>query len=182
MFSRSLILSVVCSAVVLPSMAFATPMPNTIVVQDKAVVPVLKKEVIRKVGGQDATRHVEATIFEVTNKGKDVVAREVEFNDDQQQFSDKQLSIPVLKKGGVIVPTSKIELTTTVTQDGQILSQNKQIDAEGVEFKNNQVEPIKRTLKLNETKGVDATKKVSHVVTTKDGEKTRDLLIIDDNQ
>lgn len=170
------------AALSLSTFALAKPMPYTITVEDKAVVPVLKKEVIRKADGQDATRHVEATIFEVTNKGKDVVAREVEFDDDQQQFSDKKLSVPVLKEGGVIVPTSKIELITTVTQDGQVLSQNKVIDAEGVEFKKSQVEPIKRTLKLNETKGVDTTKKVSHVVTTKDGEKTRDLLIIDDNQ
>ena len=144
----------------LSTFTMAAPMPHTITVEDKAVVPVLKTEVIRKVAGQNATRHVEATIFEVTNKGKDVVAREVEFNDDQQQFSEKKLSIPVVKKGGVIVPTSKIELNTTITQGGEVLSKNKKIDAEGVEFKKNQSEPVKRTLKLNEAIGVEANKKV----------------------
>lgn len=165
----------------LSTFTMAAPMPHTITVEDKAVVPVLKTEVIRKVAGQDATRHVEATIFEVTNKGKDVVAREVEFNDDQQQFSEKKLSIPVVKKGGVIVPTSKIELNTTITQGGEVLSKNKKIDAEGVEFKKNNSVPVKRTLKLNEVTGVEVNKKVSHVVTTEDGEKTRDMLIINEN-
>lgn len=165
----------------LSTFTMAAPMPHTITVEDKAVVPVLKTEVIRKVAGQNATRHVEATIFEVTNKGKDVVAREVEFNDDQQQFSEKKLSIPVVKKGGVIVPTSKIELNTTITQGGEVLSKNKKIDAEGVEFKKDQSEPVKRTLKLNEAIGVEANKKVSHVVTTENGEKTRDMLIINEN-
>ncbi|MFC6051325.1 hypothetical protein A6M14_12645 [Acinetobacter sp. Ac_877] len=165
----------------LSTFTMAAPMPHTITVEDKAVVPVLKTEVIRKVAGQNATRHVEATIFEVTNKGKDVIAREVEFNDDQQQFSDKQLSIPVIKKGGVIVPTSKIELNKTLKQDGKIISQTKNIDAEGIEFKKDQLQPVKRTLKLNEANGVDTNKKVSHVVTTENGEKTRDLLIINEN-
>ena len=164
----------------LSTFTMAAPMPHTITVEDKAVVPVLKTEVIRKVAGQNATRHVEATIFEVTNKGKDVIAREVEFNDDQQQFSDKQLSIPVIKKGGVIVPTSKIELNKTLKQDGKIISQTKNVDAEGIEFKKDQLQPVKRTLKLNEANGVDTNKKVSHVVATENGEKTLDLLIINE--
>ncbi len=75
----------------------------------------------------------------------------------------------------------KIELNTTITQGGEVLSKNKKIDAEGVEFKKDQSEPVKRTLKLNEATGVEANKKVSHVVTTENGEKTRDMLIINEN-
>ncbi len=95
--------------------AFAAPMPNTIVIDDKAVVPVLKTEVIRKVQGQAPVRTVEATVFEVSNKGRDIVAREIQLQDNQGQFSDKPLSIPVLKQGSVIVPTSKIELNKTIS-------------------------------------------------------------------
>ena len=62
---------------------FAVPMPNTIIVEDKAVVPVLKTEIIRKVAGQEPVRQVEATVFEVTNNGQDIVAREIQLQDNQ---------------------------------------------------------------------------------------------------
>jgi len=52
---------------------FAAPLPASIVVEDKAVVPVLKTEVIRKAAGQEPVREVQATVFEVTNNGKDIV-------------------------------------------------------------------------------------------------------------
>ena len=52
--------------------------------------------------------------FEVSNQGKDIVAKEEVFDDDQSQFSEKQLGLPVIQKGGVIVPTSKIELNKTL--------------------------------------------------------------------
>jgi len=109
--------------------AFAAPMPNSIVLEGKAVVPVLKTEVIRKVQGQEPVRSVEATVFEVSNQGKDIVAREIQLQDNQGQFSDRQLAIPVLKQGSVIVPTSKIELNKTLKQDGQIISQTRKLDA-----------------------------------------------------
>ena len=105
----------------------AAPMPNSIIVEDKAVVPILKTEVIRRVAGQEPKRSVDATIFEVTNQGKDIIAREIHLEDNQAQFSEKQLSIPVIKKGGVIVPTSKIELNTTIKQEGKVLSQTKKL-------------------------------------------------------
>ena len=162
------------------ALTVAAPMPNAIVVEDKAVVPVLKSEVIKKVEGQEPVRDVQATIFEVTNKGKDVVAREVEFQDNQQ-FSDKQLAIPVVKKGGVIVPTSKIELNTALKQDGKVVAEAKKIDAEGYEFKKGQ-EPIKRTLQVGEAKNNENNSKVSRVVQTANGEKTRDLIIVDENK
>ena len=55
----------------------------------------------------------------------------------------------MIQKRRIIVPTSKIELNTTIKQDGKILSQTMKIDAEGVEFKQGQ-EPIHRTLKLDQ--------------------------------
>ena len=58
--------------------AIAAPMPNSIVVQDKAIVPVLKTEVIRRVAGQEPVRQVTATVLEMSNKGQDIVAREIE--------------------------------------------------------------------------------------------------------
>ena len=48
----------------------ATPMPNSIVVEGKVVVPILKTEVIRWVAGQESERNVDATIFEVTKSGE----------------------------------------------------------------------------------------------------------------
>lgn len=51
----------------------AAPMPNSIVVEGKAVVPILKikteVEVIRRVTGHEPKRSVDATIFEMTNQG-----------------------------------------------------------------------------------------------------------------
>ena len=158
--------------------AVAAPMPNSIVVDDKAVVPVLKTEVLRRVEGQKPIRHVEATILEITNKGKDIVAKEVVFNDTLGQFSDKKLSIPVIQKGGVIVPTSKIELNTTLKQDGEIIQQSRSIDAEGVEFKKDQADPVKRTLKLQQNTGADKAR-VTHTLMTEDGATTRDVLEVD---
>lgn len=159
----------------------AAPMPNTIVVEDKAVVPILKTEVIRRVAGQEPKRSVDATIFEVTNKGKDIVAREVHLEDNQRQFSEKQLSIPVIQKGGVIVPTSKIELNTTIKQDGKILSRTKKIDAEGVEFKHGQ-EPVHRTLKLDQKKNLADSTKTSHAVLTENGVTTRDIVLLSEDE
>ena len=48
----------------------AAPMPNSIVVEGKVVVPILKTEVIRWVAGQESERNVDATIFEVTKSGE----------------------------------------------------------------------------------------------------------------
>lgn len=48
----------------------AAPMPNSIVVEGKAVVPILKTEVIRRVTGHEPKRSVDAIIFEMTNQGE----------------------------------------------------------------------------------------------------------------
>lgn len=58
-----LVLSLLSISVVV----IAAPMPNSIVVEGKVVVPILKTEVIRlRVAGQESDRNVDATIFEVT--------------------------------------------------------------------------------------------------------------------
>lgn len=154
----------------------AAPMPNSIVVEDKAVVPVLKTEVIRRVAGQQPIRHVEATILEVTNKGKDIIAKEVVFEDHLGQFSEKTLAIPVLQKGGIIVPTSKIEVNKTLKQEGAILHISKNIDAEGVEIKKDQT-VVKRTLARQEVAETNKDK-VVHTLLTEDGSTTQDIIEI----
>ncbi|TCB49031.1 hypothetical protein E0H80_13720 [Acinetobacter sp. ANC 4779] len=169
------------SLISISAAVIAAPMPNTIMVEDKAVVPILKTEVIRRVAGQEPKRSVDATIFEVTNQGKDIVAREIHLEDNQAQFSEKQLTIPVIQKGGVIVPTSKIELDTTIKQDGKILSQTKKIDAEGVEFKQGQ-EPIHRTLKLDQKNNLGSNTKTSHAVLTENGTTTRDIVVLSEDE
>lgn len=169
------------SLISISAAVIAAPMPNTIIVEDKAVVPILKTEVIRRVAGQEPTRTVDATIFEVTNQGKDIVAREIHLEDNQAQFSEKQLAIPVIQKGGVIVPTSKIELDTTIKQDGKILSQTKKIDAEGVEFKQGQ-EPIHRSLKLDQKNNLGSNTKTSHAVLTENGTTTRDIVVLSEDE
>jgi hypothetical protein len=159
----------------------AEPMPNKIVIVDKAVVPILKSETIIKSDKTQPVRKVEATILEIKNNGNDVVAREISFKDSQNEFDERQLSIPVIKKGGVIIPTLKIIVDKTVTKDGVVISQAREVDAEGFEFKKGQSEPVKRTLKLDEVKALDSKKTVSHVITTEDGYVIRDIVILDEN-
>ena len=167
------------SAMLLSVSASAAPMPNSIVVKDKAIVPILKTEVIRTVTGEKPVRHVKATIFEVSNQGKDIVAKEVIFDDDQAQFSEKQLGIPVIQKGGVIVPTSKIELNKTLKQGSKVISEVKTIDAEGMEYKQGQA-PIHRTLKLDQVKTPESKETVSHAVFSEDGKTTRDVVVLEE--
>lgn len=169
-----------CIALGLTSAVSAAPMPNSIVVQDKAVVPVLKTEVIRRVAGQEPVRNVTATVLEVTNQGKDIVAREIELQDGQENFSEQQLSTPVLKKGGVIVPTSKIEVSKTVKQGNEVIAKTKSIDAAGMEFKKGEA-PIKRTLQLDQLENPKGTAKLSHAVQKENGAVTRDIMVISEN-
>lgn len=85
----------------------------------------------------------------------------------------------MIQKGGVIVPTSKIELNKTLKQGGQILSEVKSMDAEGVEDKQGQA-PIHRTLKLDQVKTPETKETVSHAVFTEDGKTTRDVVVLED--
>ena len=167
--------------VVASSAVVAKPMPNSISVDDKAIVPIVKTQIIRTVKGQAPVRTVEATIFEVSNKGQDIVARDVVLQDNESTFSERQMSNPVLKKGGLIVPTSKIELTTTVKQGTETISENKTIDASGVEFKKDQT-PIRRDLKLQQQTSPDSREKMSHAVISENGVVTKDVVVFDENK
>ena len=159
----------------------AKPMPNSITVDDKAVVPIVKTQIIRRVEGQQPVRTTEATIFEVSNKGQDIVAREVALQDNESNFSDKGMSIPVLKQGGVIVPTSKIEVKQTLKQDNQVVSEKNTIDAQGVEFKKNG-EVVKRQLLLDQQSHADANEKMSHAVVSENGTVTKDIVIFNEKE
>ncbi|KAK0352580.1 hypothetical protein LTR94_020252 [Friedmanniomyces endolithicus] len=148
----------------------AAPMPNTITVEDKAVVPIVKTQIIRSVAGQDPVRTTEATIFEVKNGGKDIVAREVVLEENASQFSDKKMSAPIVQKGSVIVPTSKVEVKSTLSQGGVVL-------AEGIEFKKGQ-EPVRKELKLDQVKDPNSQESVTRAVLQENGTTTKDVVVV----
>lgn len=175
-FKNLVILSLVVTA---STMTMAKPMPNSIIVDDKAVVPVIKTQIIRKVAGQEPVRTVEATIFEVTNKGQDIIARDVILQDKEGTFSEKQMSNPVIEKGSVIVPLSKIDITTTVKQDGEKIAETRVIDASGVEIKKGEA-PIRRNLQLEQQSISETNEKMSHAVVKENGVTTRDVIIFDE--
>ncbi|TCB35892.1 hypothetical protein E0H82_07920 [Acinetobacter sp. ANC 4910] len=174
-FNKKIFLSVF--GVMAASSSFAAPMPNTIVIEDKAVVPIVKTQVIRTLPGREPVRTVNATIFEVTNKGKDVVARDVVIVDDKAEFSDEKMRTPVVQQGSVIVPTSKIEVDSKVMRDGEVVAEAKQLDASGVEFKKGQ-EPVQKNLKINQIQNHEHSKSATHAVIQNDGKTTKDVVVI----
>ena len=176
-FNNKLILSVL--GMLAAGSVFAAPMPNAIVIEDKAVVPIVKTQVIRTMPGREPVRTVNATIFEMTNKGKDVVARDVVVVDDKAQFSDEKMKAPMVQKGSVIVPTSKIEVDSKVTRDGEVVAEGKQLDASGVEFKKGQ-EPVQKNLKINQIQNHEHSKSATHAVIQNDGKTTKDVVVIKD--
>lgn len=159
--------------------ANAAPLPHTILIKDRAVVPVLKTEVVRTIAGQAPERNVQATVFEVTNQGKDIKAHQIDLTDHQGQFSDRPMSAPVVQKGSVIVPTSKIEVTSTLKQEGQAILQTKQISAEGMEFKRG-ADPVKRTLDMGQISDPNANHSATRTIMTENGVATRDVVVIKD--
>ena len=156
--------------------ANAAPLPPTIVVQDRAVVPVLKTEVTRTIAGQAPERNVQATVFEVTDQGKSIQSHQIDLTDQMAQGS-QHLPTPVVQQGGVIVPTSKVEVTSTVTQEWQAIAQARQVSAEGIEFKKGQ-EPAKRTLELGQISDPNSKEAATRAIVTKDGVVTGDAVVI----
>ena len=161
--------------------AYAAPMPHKIVIEDKAVVPVVKTEVIRTIKGQQPTREVSATVLEITNKGKDIVARDIVFNDNQENFSEAVLSKPVFEKGSVIVPTSKIEVNSTIKQGDKVIAQAKTLDANGTQFKEGQM-PVQRSLQLDQLSNPNTDASATRAVIKKDGVKTRDVVVVKEGE
>lgn len=164
----------------LSSAAFAqaAPLPNTIVIEDKAVVPIIKTEIIRTIKGQPPERQVQATVHEITNNGKDIVSRDIAFNDQQAEFSNRGLSTPVIQKGSVIVPTSKIEVNSRVKQGGEVLAEATSVDAQGVEFKKGQA-PAQRNLQIDRIQNPNTAEAATRAVVKKDGVKTRDIVVVE---
>ena len=163
------------------STAYAAPLPHTIVIEDKAVVPVVKTEIIRTVKGQAPVREVNATVLEITNKGKDIVARDIVLTDNQATFSQDHLATPILKKGSVIVPTSKIEVNSTVKQGDKVLAQAKTLDAQGMQFKKGEA-PVQRSLQLDQLSSPNSDASATHAVLKKDGVTTRDVVVVNEGQ
>ena len=162
-------------------MANAATLPHTIVVQDRAVVPVLKTEVTRTIAGQTPQRNVQATVLEVTEKGKNIQSHQIDLTDQMGVIGQQPLAAPVVQQGSVIVPTSKIEVTSTVKQEGQPLLQTKQVSAEGMEFKRGQ-EPTKRTLQLGQISNPNSKEAATRAIVTRDGVVTGDTVILQDSQ
>lgn len=157
--------------------SMAAPMPHTITVEDKAVVPIVKTQIIRSVAGQDPVRTTEATIFEVGNGGKDIVAREVVLEENASQFSDKTMAAPIVQKGRVIVPTSKVEVKSTLSQGGTVVAEGTQVDAQGVEFKHGQ-EPVRKALQLDQVKDPHSKESVTRAVVQENGTTTKDVVVV----
>lgn len=177
--TQNILALTICAS--LSSFALANPMPNSILVEDKDNVPIVKTQIICTVKGQAPVRTVETTIFEVSNKGQDIVARNVILEDGESKFSEKEISNPVIKKGGLIVPTSKIELTRTVKQGGEKISEITTIDTSGVEFKKGE-QPIRLDLQLELQKNDAMKEKVSHAVMSENGVKTRDIVVFEETE
>jgi hypothetical protein len=115
--------------------------------------------------------------FEVKNGGKDIVAREVVLEENASQFSDKKMSAPIVQKGSVIVPTSKVEVKSTLSQGGVVLAEGKQVDAQGVEFKKGQ-EPVRKELKLDQVKDPNSQESVTRAVLQENGTTTKDVVVV----
>jgi hypothetical protein len=174
-------LTLVMSLVTMSTVAAETkPMPNMIVVPDTAVVPVLKTQTISKVEGKEPVRTTEATVHEVTNKGKNIVAKEIYFADKDMKFSEAGMAPPVARRGSMIVPTFKIQETKRVIQQGQVVSESKYIDAAGVEFRRGQIEPVKRELQLEQMKDLQTEQNILRKVNTENGVVTSDVVILED--
>ena len=155
------------------------PMPTAIIMPDSAVVPVVKTQVIRKAEGQEPVRTTEATVFEVTNKGKDIVAKDIYIADQDIKFSEAQMASPVIRRGSMIVPTFKIQESKRLTQEGQLVSESTHIDAAGMEFRRGEIEPVKRQLKLDQSKDPKTSQNVIHKVDSENGVVTSDVVILE---
>jgi hypothetical protein len=160
--------------------AESNPMPTAIIVPKSAVVPVVKTQVIHKVEGQEPIRTTEATVFEMTNAGKDIVAKEIYIVDQDKKFSESSMATPVVRPGSVIVPTFKIQEIKRVIQQGQVVSESKYIDAAGVEFRRGQIEPVKRELQLEQMKDLQTEQNILRKVNTENGVVTSDVVILED--
>lgn len=85
--------------------------------------------------------------------------------------------VPIVQKGSVIVPTSKVEVKSTLSQGGVVLAEGKQVDAQGVEFKKGQ-EPVRKELKLDQVKDPNSKESVTRAVLQENGTTTKDVVVV----
>ena len=97
--------------------------------------------------------------------------------ENASQFSDKKMSAPIVQKGSVIVPTSKVEVKSTLSQGGVVLAEGKQVDAQGVEFKKGQ-QPVRKELKLDQVKDPNSQESVTRAVLQENGTTTKDVVVV----
>ncbi|OTG96392.1 hypothetical protein [Acinetobacter sp. ANC 3832] len=154
-------------------------MPAAIIKEKKAIVPVTKTEVITTVDGQEPIRTTEATVLEVKNQGKDIVAHDIVKVDNKAEFSKKQLSVPHVKEQAVIVPTTKIEEKKVLMQGGQIIGETKKVDATGVEFKKGHA-PVKKELKVGSVATAEGS--ATRAVVSTDGKATKEVTVVEDEE
>lgn len=159
----------------------AAEMPTAIVVPSKAEVPITKTQIIRTIPGQEPIRTVETTKLEITNKGKDVVAREEKMMDKQAQFDEQKMDTPTIREGSVIVPTSKIEVNSKVEKDGKVVAETKHVDASGMQYKKNK-KATHKNLKVDQVKNPQHTKSATHAVVKSDGKVTKDVVVLKDDK
>ena len=157
------------------SIAVAQPLPNVLIQDEKAVVPVTKTQIIRTVQGQAPVRTTEVTVLEMKNKGLDIVARDLKKVEEVGDFAEEKMAIPRVQEKSAIVPTSKIEEVTTVTREGEVISQVNKIDATGVEFKKGK-EPVRKELKVGSVELPEG--RVSRAVVSQEGKTTKDVTVV----
>lgn len=157
------------------SVVVAQPLPNVLIQDEKAVVPVTKTQVIRTVQGQTPVRTTEVTVLEMKNKGLDIVARDLKKVEEVGNFAEEKMQIPRVQEKSAIVPTSKIEEVATITREGEVISQINKIDATGVEFKKGQ-EPVRKELKVGSVEVAEG--RVSRAVVSQEGKTTKDVTVV----
>lgn len=158
------------------TVVLANELPNKIVQEAKAVVPVTKTQVISTIDGQNPVRTTDTTVLDIKNKGKDIVAHDIKSIDNKAEFSKKKLAKPHVKKKSVTVPTSKIEEKKTLTQDGEVIATTKHVDATGVKFQKGQA-PEKKELELGQIQEPNRGSVTRAVVST-DGTPTKDVVVL----
>lgn len=158
---------------------FANPLPDLIVQEGKAVVPVTKTQIITTGKGLTPVRTTDTTVLDITHQGKNIVSKDIEQVEATDSFATGKMAIPSVQEKAVIVPTSKIVVNTTVTQAGVVVEELKQVDATGVEFKAGH-EPVRKNLQLDSITTPEG--KATHAVISNDGKATKGLTIIAPNQ
>ncbi|MCH4245050.1 hypothetical protein [Acinetobacter gerneri] len=178
-FSKNL-LSVVVVASAMSTVAFADPLPNKIVQEAHAIVPVTKTQIITTQEGQEPVRKTQATVLNVKDHGNSISSHDIEKIDNKAHFSKHELAKPEVKKKAVIVPTSKIEQKTKVIKDGVVVAEAKDVTASGVKFQEGQA-PEQKSIRVGEL-NVPTRGSVAKAVVSTDGVPTKAVTVIQPDQ